>query len=201
MITKRVVSRRRTVGGDAKMQHLHIVVLLFMIATFPASGYPQPPCDGSALSDQEMQNIIAQERAARTDLPKPFPEYRSVVKRQGCHYVYIEYGLPETPEYSHIFKLNRHGVIIDVQTSTIGEPFQCPGKELSEIALAEIIKKEREQRHDLLPLFPNSRTRVERARCLYLYFEYALPETRGNYQVFTIDPFGEVMEFSRSQPY
>jgi len=48
---------------------------------------------------------------------------------------------------------------------------------------------------------PHYRTRIERRRCLYLYIEYALPERKGDYQVFTIDPFGELMEFARRDPY
>ena len=30
---------------------------------------------------------------------------------------------------------------------------------------------------------------------------YRLPEKRGDFQAFTIDPLGELMEFYRSQPY
>lgn len=82
-----------------------------------------------------------------------------------------------------------------------GETLKCPNKVFRESELAEIIKKERAKRQDLPPSFPSYKVRVDRLRCLYLYVEYALPETRGNYQVFTIDPFGELMEFSRSRPY
>lgn len=82
-----------------------------------------------------------------------------------------------------------------------GETLKCPDKVFTESELAEIVKKEREKRQDLPPPFPNYKTRVERLRCMYLYFEYALPETRGNYQVFTIDPYGELMDFSLSKPY
>lgn len=81
-----------------------------------------------------------------------------------------------------------------------GETLKCPAKVFSESELAEIIKVERAKRQDLPPPFQKYKTRVDRLRCLYLYFEYALPETKGNYQVFTIDPYGELMEFSRSQP-
>jgi hypothetical protein len=166
------------------------------------SGFRQLSCAAPVLSDQQVKDIVDKERTTRTDLPKPFPEYRWIVRKQGRYYTYIEYGLPEAPEYNQIFKLNRYGAIVDVQTpGESEESMKCPDKVFTESELAEIIKKEREKRDDLPAPFPNYRTRVARLRCLYLYFEYALPETRGNYQVFTIDPFGELMEFSRSQPY
>ena len=40
-----------------------------------------------------------------------------------------------------------------------------------------------------------------RERCLYMYFEYAVPERRGDYLAFTLDPLGEVMDVYRSKPY
>lgn len=201
MTIKRVVSHKRINHESSKMQSRQAWVLLSVLGIFPVLAHSQPTCVAPALSDQQVKDIITKERATRTDLPGPFPKYRSNVRRQGCHYIYIEYGLPETPEYSHIFKLNQHGAIVDVQTGTGSEPLKCPDKVFAESDLAEIIKKEREKRHDLPPPFASYKTRVDRLRCLYLYFEYNLPEKRGDYQVFTIDPFRELMGFSRSQPY
>lgn len=162
--------------------------------------YAQPTCVAPSLSDQDVKDIIDKGRAQRTDLPQPFPKYRWLVRRQGCHYEYIEYGLPEAPEFNHIFKLNQHGVIVNVQTG--GETvkaMKCPGKTLTDADLAQIIRDERRKRCDLPPAFASHKPRVARSGCLYLYFEYALPETRGDYQVFTIDPLGELVDFSRSQ--
>jgi hypothetical protein len=168
----------------------------------PTLGYAQPACDARPLSDQQITEIVQKERATRTDLPRPFPKYRSLIRREGCHYVYIEYGLPEAPEHNQIFKLNQHGAIVDVQAGGQAvASMKCPDKVLTAGALADIVKKERARRSDLPAPFPAQKTRVERLRCLYLYFEYALPERRGDFQVFTIDPFGELMDFSRSQPY
>ena len=187
------------------MQSRHVLilllVLLFVVVILPTMGYAQPTGVAPALSDQQVKDIIDKERAMRTDLPAPFPEYRWMVRRQGHYYIYIEYGLPEAPDYSQIFNLNRYGIIVDVQMGRKAVKLKCPDKVFTESELAEIIKKERETRDDLPPPFPNYRTRVDRLRCLYLYFEYNLPEKRGDYQVFTIDPLGELMEFSRSQPY
>lgn len=184
-----------------KVRSRDVLVFLSALMIIPALGYPEPTCVAPALADQQVKDIIDNERSVRTDLPAPFPKYRWSVRRQGCHYVYIEYGLPETPDYSRIFQLNQYGAIVDAGTGLYGEPLKCSDKVFSESELAEIIKKEREKRSDLPPRFPSYKTRVHRLTCLYLYFEYNLPEKRGDYQVFTIDPFGELMEFSRSQPY
>ena len=179
------------------MRRQPALTFLFGMMVLPVSGYEQPTCPDPALSDRQVQDILKKERATRTDLPPPFPQQRVSVRRLGCYYVYIEYGLPETPDQNHIFKLNGRGVIVDFQP---GSP-KCPEKVLTDSELAEIVKNERAKRSDLPPPFPMSRTHVERARCLYRYFEYAVPESRGNYQVFTIDAFGELMEVLRPDPY
>lgn len=184
------------------MRCLRVLVILFALMILSDLGYSQPTCVAPVLSDQQVKDTIDKERAERTDLPKSFPEYRWEVRREGCHYIYAEYGLPEAPEYNNIFRLNQYGVIVDVQSSgEILNLLKCPDRVFTESELSEIIKNERKNRKDLPPEFPNYRTRVHRLRCLYLYFEYNLPEKRGDYQVFTIDPFGELMGFSRSEPY
>jgi hypothetical protein len=179
------------------MRSLRELVILFAFMILPVWGNQQPTCVAPALSDQQVKDIIDKERATRTDLPAPFSEFRWIVRRQGCHYVYIEYGLPEAPDYRQSFKLNQQGTLVDAEPSKL----KCTDKVLTESELAEIIKNERAKRKDLPPAFSNYKTRVDRLRCMYLYFEYALPERRGDYQVFTIDPFGELMDFSRSKPY
>ena len=181
--------------------------LILLLAGFGLPSFaqtsPRPAGGDTDLTQQQIRTIIARERANRKELPKPFPKYRSTVKKHGNFYTYIEYGIPEAPEYSMIFKLNRNGVIVDVITAGDLEktPLPCPEKVFTEAQLAEIVKSERERRNDLPAPFSKVRTRVARSRCLYLYFEYAVPEVRGKYQVFTIDPFGEIMEFSRSEAY
>jgi len=177
------------------MRALHSVIAVLALATVPAAASAQPKCTAPALSDQQVKEIVDKERASRTDLPPRFGEYKWAVRRQGCHYVYIETGLPHRPDNDHTFKLNQFGVLVDADT------ISCPETTLSERQLIDIVKNERAKRSDLPPPFPNVRTDVVRNRCLYALFEYAVPETRGNYQVFTIDPLGELMEFLRSRPY
>jgi hypothetical protein len=181
---------------------MRTLVLLLACLAGPSTGHPQPACAARPLSDQEVRDVVEREREARADLPRPFPEQRWVVNRQGCYYNYIEYGIPETFHKEQIFKLNGTGVIVDVLVG--GDPskgMKCPDRELMESELAQVVKKERARRSDLPPEFPRHETRVERSRCLYIYFEYALPRARGKYQAFTIDPFGGLIEFTRSQPY
>lgn len=92
-----------------------LVSVVFMVM-LPVVGYTQPNCVAPSLSDQQIKDVIDKGRVTRTDLPVTFPKFRWVVQRQGCYYVYIEYGLPETPDYHHIFRLNQYGVIVDAQT-------------------------------------------------------------------------------------
>src|SRR5437870_4912054 len=121
------------------------LLLLAAFIAIPACGYQQPGCVAPALSDGQIKDIVDKERAAaNTRLPAAFAKYRSVVRRQGCYYVYIEYSLPETPDDNHIFKLNQQGVIVD---STPGSP-KCPDKVLTESELAEIVARERAKRRD-----------------------------------------------------
>jgi hypothetical protein len=178
------------------------MVLLIALTALAATAYGQPPCAAAKLSDRQVKNIVDSERAKRTDLPPRFPEFRWAVRRQGCHYVYTETGVPETFHSRQTFKLNQHGAIVDVQTGNSDvSGLKCPEKVFTESELTEIVKKERAKRKDLPAPFPNYRTRVDRQRCLYLYFEYAVPESRGNHHTFIIDAFGEVMEFFRGKAY
>ena len=134
--------------------------------------------------------------------PTGFDEATWSIRRERNHYVVVENAVPEQPHHRNLFKLNRRGVIVDViARDRFNTPVNCPERVFTESELAEIVRKERATRDDVPPLFEKYRVRVSRLRCLYLYFEYRQPERRGDYQVFTIDPEGEVMEFSRSEPY
>jgi hypothetical protein len=110
--------------------------------------------------------------------------------------------LPATPEANYIFRLNQYGAIVDVQRGNEpdGGP-NCPDKTLTEGDLAEIVRRERAARKDLPPPLPAFKATVSRLHCLYLYYEEAVPGAKGNYNVFTIDPFGGLMEASFPHPY
>jgi len=179
------------------MRQLIMPVLFFMGASVGLFANDRPNCEQPPLTDQQIIDLVARERATRKDLPPPPSQAQTSIRRQGCYYVYIEQPVPAMPEGNVIFKINQRGMISDVQP---GSP-TCPEKVFTAAELQEIVNRARTKRPDLPPPFPASRTRVERLRCLYQYFEYSLPEKRGNYQVFTIDPFGEVLDVIRPDPY
>ncbi|MFZ5469337.1 MAG: hypothetical protein ACOZIN_07850 [Myxococcota bacterium] len=182
------------------MSHRAVAAVVTTVAAGIA--FADPPCAAPPLPEKAVQDIIEKERRTRTDLPSAFKKASWTVTRRGCHYTAIESMLPPTPEASHIFTLNQHGAIVDVIIGNSPEsPLRCPDKVLTELQLAQVVKSERAKRPGLHAPFPKSKTRVVRQRCLFLYFEYALPERRGDYQVFTIDPLGELIDASRSQPY
>lgn len=94
----------------------HKLVLMTGMLLFMEAGCAQMTCDAPVLSNEQVKAIIDKERSTRKDLPAAFPEYRWLVRRDGCGYVYIEYGLPATPDYNHIIRLNQDGIIIDART-------------------------------------------------------------------------------------
>ena len=187
---------------DHSHARLQVLGVLMAIALFPTLGFAQATCVAPDLSDRQIKDIIEKERATRSDLPAPLPQSKWSVRRQGCYYVYSEYAIPESFDTQRVIKLNQRGVIVDVQVGTSDtSTLKCPERVFTESELAAVVREARTKRRDLPRPFPNSRIRVDQIRCLYLYFEYAIPERRGDFQIFTIDPFGELMEFSRSQPY
>jgi hypothetical protein len=177
--------------------------LMASIVTTVISGLAnaQPVCAAPELPSQHIKEIVAKERLSRTDLPEPFPKYKWTVRREGCHYIYREQGEPAKPHYTNTFWLNQVGVIVDASTGGIAaKEMKCPDKVLSEQELAEIVNNARKKRPELPGPYKPQKTRVDRMRCLYVYYEYALPETAGIYHTFTIDPFGELMQFFRGRP-
>lgn len=177
------------------------LLTLFILLIFQTPIHAQPICGVPALSDAEVKAAIDTARATGTNLPTPFAEYRWSVKKRNCYYVYTEFRIPESVDSNNTITLNQLGMVVDARARGRSSEMACPGRAFSQEELAQIIRSEREKRSDLPSLFEDFRTQVERLRCLYLYFEHKLPEQRGDYQVFTIDSFGELMEFSRSQPY
>jgi len=172
----------------------HGVMAALALTAIPAAASAQPKCTAPALSDQQVKAIVDKERTARTDLPPRFAEYNWAVRRQGCHYVYVETGLPHRPDNDHRFTLNQFGVIVDADT------LSCPDSTLSESQLLDVVRSARAKRSDLPAPFPHGSTSVSRNRCVYALYEYPGPEPGSTFQVFLIDPLGELMEFLRIRP-
>ena len=166
-----------------------IVVLML-----PLGAAAQSNCEVPALSEQQVGEIIAKERVKRADLPPKFDSQTIAFRRQGCHYTYIEYFVPRTPEKQNIFKLNQHGIIVDVQPGQI----DCPKQVFTEAQLAAIVEKARAERKELPRRAPNTTARVDRLRCLYLYFEEPVPPKAGHFVAFTIDPLGELLDVMKN---
>lgn len=95
-----------------------------------------------------------------------------------------------------LFCLLMLGAISNVYAKSL----KCPDRIFSESELAEIVKQQRALRDDLPKPYGKFKTKVMRLRCLYVYYEYELPEGKNVYQNFTIDPYGEIMEFYINKP-
>jgi hypothetical protein len=140
-------------------------------------------------------------------MPKPFPTSKTEIeiRREGCNYTYIERKSVHTS--IHIFKLNRHGVIVDIITSNrkylidhenMAFSWCAQGKTFSQKELTNIIKKARQNNSDLPSPFPRQRVRVSRSGCVYYFWESA-ESWPWPFHVFVIDQSGELME-SRHSP-
>jgi hypothetical protein len=175
------------------MSRVGTAVLLLTCATV-ADGQ-QPDCPAPALSSEQVKAIVDKARETTKELPPPFAEAKWSVRRQGCHYVYIEAALPEAPDRTNMFWINSQGHIVDVRPGEL----QCPERVLTSDELAAIVQKARATRRDLPPPIPNATTQVTRLRCLYVYTERAAPPAGRRYQAFTIDPYGDVMDVFRSK--
>lgn len=75
--------------------------------------FAQPQCDAPELSVEKILEIIATERAKRSDLPKPFTNYEWVIVSEECHYRYGEFDNSFGRGKERYFVLNRRGIIID----------------------------------------------------------------------------------------
>lgn len=195
------VATAETILEVAVSRFALVLVLCLAMLAFPATSNAETTCEAPPLSDDEVRTAVYRARATRTDMPAPFPEHQWSVKRRGCYYVYLESPVPEAPDSSHMITLNDSGEVVDIRAAGRSGQMSCPAKVFTEEELAEVVRKARAERSDLPPPFEEFRPRVDRLRCLYLYFEHRIPERRGDYNVFTIDPLGGLIEFNRSQPY
>lgn len=155
---------------------------------------PMPSrCAASPLSKDELIARVTEARRVDPRLPPPAESYTAVVRREGCHYDYQEHSTDGGRRY---FTLNQNGVLVDFSTDHIGgfeARMKCPGRELSDAELVEIVRVARETRTDVPPPFDESRTSFSNLRCLRVHSEFALPTSRHENIFFYIDPFGEIV--------
>jgi hypothetical protein len=153
-----------------------------------------PGCTEPTLSDDAVVAIIASERAARTDLPPAYESGTVTVRRKGCHYTYSEELDPQLFHSARIFTLNQRGVIVEVLAHGGSFDIECPGSELTDAQVIEIVRVARETRTELPPPFESFETDVGPDACLKLYTEESTSEPLDVFNVFVIDPFGEIVD-------
>ena len=181
-----------------------IIPIAIIILMLPGLTYAQKKCTAPELSADQIHELVVKERKTRDDVPPAFPKYKYNGRKEGCFYIYIEYGLPLVFDYGQTFRLNQSGMVVEATIGNYAESvrLKCSEKVYIESELAEIVKKERGKRQDLSPPFLNYKAYVKKSGCLYNYFELNLPinmKEYREYQLFTIGPFGELLEYSRSE--
>lgn len=171
------------------------LVVAFMISS--VANAAKIECTSPAISDDQIREIVSRSRVEHDEIPREFSSFRWSVRRQGCHYVYIETGLPESPDYRQVFTLNQSGKLVDVENVAL----KCDGRGLSMADLRLVIDRERSRRPDIPSAGLEVRIQNQRLRCMYMVFEYAVPEVKGKFDLFTVDQYGELLDFYRSSPY
>lgn len=180
------------------MQDWIRIAILGLAGVLADAAVAQQSCEAKPIADEQIKALAQRERERRAEVPPAFPEYKWSVQRQGCYYVYTELALPLTPDKRQVFTFDPQGVLVDVEDVAL----KCPEKRFSNLELQGIAAQARARRQDIGPSSSaESRVQVVRKRCLYQVFEYPLPEVRGRFDLFTIDPNGALMEFQRSSGY
>lgn len=75
------------------------------------------------------------------------------------------------------------------------QELKCPDKVFSDSELINIVENARKTRSDLPVKLQNYSTKITRLRCLYIITERTTQADTNLYQTFTIDPYGELMDF------
>lgn len=73
--------------------------------------------------------------------------------------------------------------------------FDCPSETLTIAQLAQIVAAARTEWGNIPAPFPQYTTDVLRLRCLYLYYEIKQPDSDNQILMFTIDPYGSLMDY------
>lgn len=174
-------------------EHMKIIIfLLFYIVVFNmAHGYPI--CTKPELTEDQLIEIVKREQNSRSDLPPAFEKSSYIISRRGCHYSVVEIPIPSMFDNENTFILNQKGIIVDVPGYN---GLKCPNKSFSDDHIINIIEENRKIRNDLPPKKNNSESIVIRKRCVYYVSEISDNESESYYQVFVIDPYGELIDFS-----
>lgn len=167
-----------------------------MMCSLPAAAGAQPVCEAPPLADHEVVAIIPTERGSGKRLPRPFDNYTTDIRRQGCHYLYLEYPVPLVFDRLNVFRINQHGVLVDSAPLHT----ECVGQVLTQSERSEIVRRARASSNDLRPKPLDFTVRVSRLRCLYLYFENRVSVGNRSFQALIIDPLGELLDSFETEP-
>ena len=101
-------------------------------------------------------------------------------------------------------RLKNRGFVTGILVLSVFFPFgslsaaaamECPQRAFTEHELAQKLSQLRRQYRQIPKAFDQQETRLQRDNCMYIYFEYRKPSTKGVMQVFTFDMYGELMRF------
>ncbi|WP_426991523.1 hypothetical protein [Methylomonas sp. CM2] len=98
-------------------------------------------------------------------------------------------------KFSYVYPLT-FLIVLSILFLSSANAMECPGTKLSEAQLIDIVNKARLSNLDLPKVFEKSKTKLVMVRCLYMLQEVALPESLNKSNTFTIDPFGQLVDFS-----
>jgi hypothetical protein len=185
------------------MRFAVVVASLMAMWTVPAWGQQWlPRCSGS-LTDEQVRASVASARMTRKEMPPAPKRYESTIRRQGCHYIYLEYPQPAQLHSARIFTLNDKARVVDVDGgSDLGskEAEHCPVALLSQEQLRSFVARERARGTGMPEPFEQATVSVMRQRCMYFYMERPVPAIPNRYHAFVIDPYGELMRVRIGEP-
>jgi hypothetical protein len=159
-------------------------------------------CEGPQFSAAQLAAIIKRERSVRSDLPAEPTAYTTSIRRQRCHYIYMETPDGGGAHDETTFVLDQFGVIVDAVVGR-GNPsalVDCPKRRLTDEEVQQAVNLERKRFGDLPPAPANYSVSVTPKRCMYFYVEKGAPNAANESQSlsFTVDQYGAVYSVYRN---
>ena len=154
-------------------------------------------CKTPAFTKKEIINIVKKAREANPKLIAETENADINIHRQRCHYVYRETPRANTTvDLSRYVTINEVGEIASFIVGRSGKSgFKCPDVKYSVEQMAKFLQLSRARFSDL-PKQPNDFTaRVNKVRCMYVYYEYPLSIKEGKGYSFTFDYNGDLYSF------
>lgn len=159
-------------------------------------------CEAPQFSNDQLAAIIKRERSVRSDLPAEPAAYTTSIRRQRCHYIYMETPDGGGAHDETTFVLDQFGVIVDAVVGR-GNPAalaDCPKRRLTDQEVQQAVNLERKRFGDLPPAPSNYSVSVIPKRCMYFYVETGAPDAANESPSlsFTVDQYGAVYSVYRN---